>query len=90
MLKKVQEELLEVQNASSPEQQFEEMGDVLFMVAKAARWLNVDAEKALRQANRKFRQRVQVMEEIIRQEGRAFSSYNSQEWSDLWSRAKQE
>src|SRR5712691_5041576 len=89
MLKKVQEELLEVQEATSPEQQFEEMGDVLFMVAKAARWLNVDAEEALRQANRKFRKRFQKVEELIREEGRAFSSYGIEEWMGLWGRAKE-
>jgi len=88
MLKKVQEELLEVQEATSPEQQFEEMGDVIFMVAKAARWLNIDAEEALRQANHKFRKRFQTMEEIIRQEGRAFSSYSLNEWMEMWGRAK--
>jgi len=37
----------------------EEMGDVLFIVAKVARWLNIDAEEALREANRKFRRRFQ-------------------------------
>src|SRR5713226_8211373 len=89
MLKKVQEELLEVQEATSPEQQCEEMGDVLFMVAKAARWLNIDAEEALRLANRKVRRRFQAMEEVIREEGRAFSSYSIEEWMGLWGRAKE-
>jgi len=66
----------------------EEMGDVLFMVARAARELKVDAEEALRLANRKFRQRFQKMEEITRQEGRSFSSYSLEDWIALWGRAK--
>ena len=64
------------------------MGDVLYMVAKVARWLNIDAEEALRSANRKFRQRFQAMEAIIREEGRTFASYDLEEWRELWKKVK--
>ncbi|MFL5629138.1 MAG: nucleoside triphosphate pyrophosphohydrolase [Ktedonobacteraceae bacterium] len=87
---KLAEELQELQEASTPEHQREEMGDVLFIVAKIARWLHIDAEEALRHANRKFRQRFQAMEEITRQEGRPFSSYSKDEWLALWGKAKAE
>ncbi len=89
LLKKVQEEIQEVQEATTPEHQQEEMGDVLFMVAKAARWLNIDAEEALRKANRKFHQRFQKVEEIIRQDGRTIASYSDEEWIELWGRVKE-
>jgi tetrapyrrole methylase family protein/MazG family protein len=85
---KLSEELQELQEASTPEHRREEMGDVLFIVAKIARWLHIDAEEALRHANRKFRQRFQAMEEIIRQQGRSFSSYSKEEWIDLWNKVK--
>jgi len=88
LLKKVQEEIQELQEATSPEHQREEMGDILFMVAKAALWLDIDAEEALRRANRKFRQRFQKVEEIIRQEERTIASYGDEEWGELWERAK--
>jgi len=88
VLTKVQEELQELQEATMPEHQHEEMGDVLYMVAKVARWLNIDAEEALRHANRKFRRRFQAMERIIRQEGRTFASYSLEEWRELWERVK--
>ena len=88
VLAKVQEELQELQEASTPEHQHEEMGDVLYMVAKVARWLNIDAEEALRHANRKFRQRFQAMEKIIREQGRTFASYSLVEWLELWERVK--
>ena len=88
LLKKVQEEIRELQEATSPEHRREEMGDILFMVAKAALWLDIDAEEALRRANRKFRQRFQKVEEIIRQEERTIASYGDEEWSELWERAK--
>ncbi len=90
ILTKVVEELQELQEATSPEHQREEMGDVLFMLARFARELHIDAEEALRQANRKFRSRFQSMEEITRQEGRAFSSYSDAEWSALWQRVKKQ
>ena len=88
VLKKLSEELQELQEATTPEHQQEEMGDVLYMVAKVARWLNIDGEEALRHANRKFRQRFQAMETIIREEGRTFSSYSLEEWRELWERVK--
>lgn len=88
VLKKLQEELQELQDATTPEHQQEEMGDVLFIVAKVARMLKIDAEEALRYANRKFRRRFQAMEEIVRQEGRPFSSYSLEEWKELWRRVK--
>ncbi len=62
------------------------MGDVLFMVARIARELNIDAEEALRHANRKFRQRFQAMEQITRDENKTFSSYTLDEWLELWRR----
>src|SRR5215469_15738419 len=55
VLAKLAEELQELHQARTPEEMREEMGDVLFMVARAARELQVDAEEALRIANRKFR-----------------------------------
>ena len=57
-------------------------------MAKLARWLNIDAEEALRHANRKFRKRFEAMEEIIRREGRDTLGYSSEEWLGLWGRVK--
>ena len=89
LLNKVREEIQELHEASSPEHRREEMGDVLFIVAKVARWLNIDAEEALREANRKFRRRFQKVEGIMRQEGRTIASYSSGEWGELWERVKE-
>ncbi len=88
VLAKLTEELQELQEAVTPEHKYEEMGDVLFMVARIARELDIDAEEALRSANRKFRQRFQAMERITLNEGRTFSSYDLDEWRNLWKRAK--
>jgi tetrapyrrole methylase family protein/MazG family protein len=90
VLAKLTEELHELQEAATPEHRREEMGDVLFMVARIARELKIDAEEALRHANRKFRQRFQAMEQITHEEGRTFSSYTLDEWLTLWRRVKGE
>jgi tetrapyrrole methylase family protein / MazG family protein len=88
ILTKLSEELRELEEASTPDHQFEEMGDVLFIVARIARELRIDAEEALRHANRKFKRRFQSMENIARAEGRDLTSYSSPEWRALWKRAK--
>jgi tetrapyrrole methylase family protein/MazG family protein len=88
MYAKVEEEFQELQEATTPEHRFEELGDLLFVVVKLAQAFHIDAEQALRAANRKFRQRFSAMEEIARQEGRELSSYSSPEWGELWKRAK--
>lgn len=88
VLAKLAEELQELQEATTPEHQREEMGDVLFMVARAARELHIDAEEALRLSNRKFRQRFQAMEQLVREKGRDSTSYSLDEWIELWKRAK--
>jgi tetrapyrrole methylase family protein / MazG family protein len=90
VIDKMREELAELQEAATPEHQHEEMGDLLLMVTEIARWLHIDAEEALRAANRKFRRRVQAMEAFARQEGRALTSYSNDEWDELWIRAKAE
>ncbi|HZR38658.1 MAG TPA: nucleoside triphosphate pyrophosphohydrolase, partial [Ktedonobacteraceae bacterium] len=85
---KLAEELQELQQATTPEERREELGDVLFIAAKLATFLKMDAEEALRRANRKFRQRFQYMEEQARQQGRSLTSYSDQEWEELWAQAK--
>ncbi len=88
VLDKLAEELDELRQAEGSEEQKEEMGDVLFIVAKLAHMLHIDAEEALRQANRKFRQRFTHMEALIKSEQREFASYSLEEWVRLWQKAR--
>ena len=85
---KLEEELQELREAVTPEHQLEEMGDVLYMMARLARTYKIDAEEALRKANRKFCTRFQAMEAIARAEGRELTSFSKPEWSALWRRVK--
>jgi tetrapyrrole methylase family protein/MazG family protein len=85
---KIAEELDEFRQAMAPQEQQEEIGDLLFMIGKLALAYKIDAEEALRQANRKFRQRFQALEEMLRQEDRPYTSYSTDEWLDLWNKAR--
>src|SRR5437868_3264300 len=48
----------------------EEIGDLLFVVMNLARHLDVEPETALKQTNRKFRQRFKFIEDELKQKGR--------------------
>jgi len=67
ILTKLVEEVAEVKAAQNQEERLEEMGDVLAVLANAARWLKIDAEEALRLANRKFRRRFRAWEQIVKE-----------------------
>jgi MazG family protein len=74
-LQSVREELAEVEEASSREERFDELGDLLFAAVNVARKLRVDPELALRAASDRFRTRVETASEIVASEGR--------NWNDL-------
>jgi MazG family protein len=73
----VREELAEVEEAvaGSWEEQFAEMGDLLFAAVNLARKLRVDPELALRSASDRFRVRVEAAEQLAASDGRS--------WNDL-------
>ena len=52
-----------------PERRAEELGDVLFAAVNVARKLDVDPELELRRAAQRFRRRVEVAEELARENG---------------------
>jgi nucleoside triphosphate diphosphatase len=82
---KIDEELAEVESAVSDAHRAEEIGDLLFAVVNWARHLGVDAEAALRGANRKFERRFRAMEAAA---GDAFASLSLDAKEALWSDAK--
>ena len=82
-------ELAEARDAQSIERRSEELGDVLFVLARLADMLGVQPEDALQRANRRFRRRFAAMEDRARSEGRALDSLSPDEWLALWAEAKQ-
>lgn len=87
---KVHEELAEVADAGDPARRQAELGDLLFAVVNYARWLKVDPESALRQANARFRSRFEHVEAAARAQGRRLDKLSLQELNRLWDLAKRE
>ncbi len=74
-LQSARDELDELESAADREQQFHELGDVLFAVVNVARKLAVDPELALRAAADRFKARVSAGEQLAASEGHS--------WNDL-------
>jgi len=66
---KVREELAELLEASSLAERREELGDLLWIIAKLAWQDGIDPEDALRAANRKFTARFHALEGLTRDRG---------------------
>ncbi len=85
VIAKVAEELEELESDAAREQ---ELGDLLFSLVNASRWLGIDAETALRQSNRKFYSRFVRMERLARERGQDFETIPLDAKESLWREAK--
>lgn len=65
-----------------------EFGDLLFSLVNLARWIDIDAETALRHANRRFVSRFRAMEDTARERGEDFSALSLEQMDALWEEAK--
>lgn len=88
VLQKVEEELRELVAAKGTKDQSAEFGDILFSLVNLARWLKIDAESALRQANQRFRQRFAYIEQRAKEQGRNLADLTLEEMDALWEAAK--
>lgn len=88
VLDKVTEELAEIASARSAEATERELGDLLFSIVNAARWMGVDPEGALRHANSRFYARFVTMEKLGRDRDLAFRELSLDEKVSLWQEAK--
>ena len=66
----------------------EEIGDLLFAVVNLARHLDIEPETALKKTNRKFRSRVQFIEQELKRNGKSFEDSSLEEMDSLWDKAK--
>ena len=66
----------------------EELGDLLFAAVNLARFLHVDPEIALKNANAKFVRRFHDMERLAAESGRKFEDIPRPEKEALWNSAK--
>jgi nucleoside triphosphate diphosphatase len=83
---KIFEEIEEIEAATSATERTEEVGDLLFAVVNMCRFLNVDAEAALKAGTAKFERRFRAMEMAA---GAAFPDLSLEDKEALWQSAKQ-
>ena len=89
VLEKLIEEVEELQEEGlTQKEREEEFGDLLFVMVNLARHLKIDAEQALRNANRKFERRFTYIEETLAKDGRSPHVSTLEEMDRLWGDAK--
>jgi ATP diphosphatase len=87
-LDKIVEEAQELRDVQNDEEQFEEFGDLLFVMVNLGRHMGLDPEAALRAANAKFTRRFESIEAALAAEGRSPKDSDLAEMDALWNAAK--
>jgi ATP diphosphatase len=82
---KIDEELAEIEAATTAAERADELGDLLFATVNYARHLDIDPEAALRAATAKFERRFRKMEEIS---DNTLNDMKLDALETLWQRAK--
>ncbi|MGB9879760.1 MAG: nucleoside triphosphate pyrophosphohydrolase [Anaerolineae bacterium] len=85
---KVEEEMTELRQAHTGAAQEIELGDVLFSLVSLARWLDIDAESALREATARFERRFQEVERKCATHGQPLNGLGTARWKELWEETK--
>lgn len=85
---KVEEELQEFKDASSPSAREEEFGDLLFALINYARFAGINPDDALEKTNRKFKQRFEFIEAAAREKNQSLSEMSLEEMDQIWNLAK--
>ncbi|WP_298816406.1 nucleoside triphosphate pyrophosphohydrolase [Chloroflexus sp.] len=85
---KVDEELAELRAAPDSAAQMAELGDLLFAITTLAHWLQLDAEAALREANARYKRRLQLVEQMAARSGRSLRDCSLTELITWWAEAK--
>lgn len=89
VIAKVREEIDEVLAAQTEAERAEEIGDLLFVMVNWGRWLKVEPEIALREANAKFYRRFRHIEDQLAADGKTLADSNLAEMDALWNAAKE-
>jgi uncharacterized protein YabN with tetrapyrrole methylase and pyrophosphatase domain len=88
VVQKVHEELSELLDAKTSQEQQGEAGDLLFACVNVIRWLNVDPEMALRETNARFRRRFAYIEAKAAEQGKTLQGLGFEAMDALWNEAK--
>ena len=84
----LREELDELDRASTPDERFHELGDVLFAAVNVSRKLKVDPELALRSAADRFRGRVSQAADLAASERRSWNDLDPADQLAYYARAR--
>jgi tetrapyrrole methylase family protein/MazG family protein len=87
---KVVEEFDEVRAAGTNEERQMELGDLLFALVNWVRWLDVDAESALRDATRRFEGRFRLVERFAAERRLKLAAMSIEALDELWEEAKRQ
>lgn len=88
VVEKLEEEIEELKQATTPAGYTAELGDLLFAAVNWGRWLGVDAESALREANLRFSNRFQYIEKLARERHVTLADLDLPALEGLWQEAK--
>jgi tetrapyrrole methylase family protein/MazG family protein len=88
VLEKVWEEATELKLAEDSQSQEQELGDLLFSLVNLARWLEIDAEGALRETCNRFVRRFAAMERAASSRGVDLAELSLAEQDALWDETK--
>ncbi|MDY5955321.1 MAG: nucleoside triphosphate pyrophosphohydrolase [Kiritimatiellia bacterium] len=92
-IEKVREEFEEFVDAAQNgtlEERADEFGDILFALVNVARFLEIDAEGALRGATAKFSKRFKSVEQRLKERGREMKECTLAELDAIWEEVKKE
>ena len=91
---KVDEELKELKELKDANQFYdkteikEELGDLLFTIVNLSRYLEVNAEEALKSAIKKFENRFHKIENHIKINKATFNDFSNKDLNELWKKIK--
>ena len=88
VIDKIGEEAGELLAAEDAAQRAEEFGDLLMVMVNLGRRMGIDAEAALRAANRKFRTRFEAVLALAQERGLELDRLDLDALDDLWREAK--
>lgn len=88
VIAKVHEELGELQEADTETEMSIELGDLLFAIVNWGRWLGLEPESVLREANLRFAQRFRRVEAMAREQDQTLESMSAESLDKLWQATK--
>ncbi|MEA2066361.1 MAG: nucleoside triphosphate pyrophosphohydrolase [Thermotogota bacterium] len=92
VVEKVHEELEELKEARKKDDKNEideELGDLLFAMVNLSRFMNIDPEVSLNKATKKFMNRFEVLERLIKEDGKNINNMTLNELDNYWEKVKE-